>query len=79
MANNNDLSHVFKALDDVLAQKDSEIFHLQYRVEDLERKLAEAEASKKPLFDDLESAIAEVRTHEKYQRESELQEYGNTL
>lgn len=38
-----DLMHVFKALDKELAAKDTENLLLQYRVEDLEKKLKEAE------------------------------------
>lgn len=39
------LPNVFKALDEALANKDVLILSLQYRVEDLEKKLAEVEAS----------------------------------
>lgn len=58
MANNNDnnLMHVFGALDKVLADKDTEILILQYEVEDLKRKLAAAEASKTKAEDESEVA-----------------------
>lgn len=47
MANNNNFSNVFGVLDKALAERDSEILYLRYRVEDLEKKLKEAEDSKK--------------------------------
>lgn len=41
-----DLMNVFKALDKELAAKDSEIWLLKYELENLKKKLAEAETSK---------------------------------
>lgn len=46
MADNN-LMHVFGAIDKVLAEKDTEILLLKYELADLKKKLAEVEASKK--------------------------------
>ena len=47
MANNENFPNVFEALDKALGEYKTENLLLRYRVEDLERKLAEAEASKK--------------------------------
>lgn len=53
MANNNNnnnninLVNVFGVLDKALEEKDTEIFLLKYELENLKKKLAEVEASKK--------------------------------
>ena len=54
---NNNLMNVLGALDEALAKKDSDILLFQYRVEDLERKLKEAE--NRAL--DLEQKLAECK------------------
>ena len=49
MANNENINlvNVFGVLDKALADRDTEIFLLKYELENLKKKLAEVEASKK--------------------------------